>query len=196
MGAAHGLGARERDADHVSIDRTRRPGGATHARQTSGCGCKGLAADRELLKPEENMSSVVEKREQRIRQLLQERGIRVTDQRVKVLHELDQLRMPISHTELADRLAGAGLDRATVFRNLVSLTEAGVLVRTQLGDTVWRYELPRSEGGAHTSHPHFVCTDCGDVSCLSDKNIALKNLPAKSQVAEIQVRGRCSSCAS
>ncbi len=142
------------------------------------------------------MSSVVEKRAQRLRQLLQGSGVRVTDQRLKVLHELDQLRMPVSHTELADRLAGNGLDRATVFRNLVSLTEAGILVRTQLGDTVWRYELPRSEGSAHTQHPHFVCTDCGDVSCLSDKNIALKNLPPKSEVAEIQVRGRCSSCAS
>ena len=141
------------------------------------------------------MSSMAEKRDQRVQQLLRQRGIRVTDQRIKVLRELDQLRVPVSHTELADRLAGDGLDRATVFRNLVALTEAGILVRTQLGDTVWRYELPRSEGSAHTRHPHFVCTDCGDVACLSDKAIALKNLPPNSQVAEIQVRGRCSSCA-
>jgi Fur family ferric uptake transcriptional regulator len=101
--------------------------------------------------------------------------------------------MPVSHTELADRLAGDGLDRATVFRNLVSLTEAGILAKSQLG-AVWRYELPSPDGDAHARHPHFVCTDCGDVACLPDKAVKVQTLPAKSQVAEIQVRGRCSSC--
>lgn len=132
-------------------------------------------------------------RDARLQELLRSRGVRVTDQRLRVLRELAQLRMPVSHTELADRLAGEGMDRATVFRNLVSLTEAGILAKSQLG-TVWRYELPSSDGEAHAKHPHFVCTDCGDVACLPGEAIKIQALPAKIAIAEIQVRGRCSSC--
>ena len=77
-------------------------------------------------------------RDARLQELLRSHGVRVTDQRLRVLRELAQLRMPVSHTELADRLAGEGMDRATVFRNLVSLTEAGILAKSQLG-SVCRY---------------------------------------------------------
>jgi Fur family ferric uptake transcriptional regulator len=134
------------------------------------------------------------KREGRLHELLRGHRLRVTDQRLRVLRELARLRMPVSHTELADRLAGEDMDRATVFRNLVSLADAGILARSQLG-AVWRYELPGAEGTAHAKHPHFVCTDCGDVACLPEKAIQVRKLPARSVVAEIQVRGRCSSCA-
>lgn len=139
------------------------------------------------------MRPVRGKRDARLHELLRSHGVRVTDQRLRVLRELAQLRMPVSHTELADRLAGDGMDRATVFRSLVSLSDAGILAKSQLG-AVWRYELPGAEGATHAKHPHFVCTDCGDVACLPDKAVQVRTLPAKSEVAEIQVRGRCSAC--
>jgi Fur family transcriptional regulator, ferric uptake regulator len=133
-------------------------------------------------------------RDDDLRELLVSRGIRVTQQRMVILRELARLRMPTSHPELTERIAGDGLDRATIYRNLLSLTEAGLLVRTQLGDNVWRFELPQSTPGEHGSHPHFVCSDCGSVACLPNSSVALSGAATRNQVAEVQLRGRCIGC--
>lgn len=133
------------------------------------------------------------RRDEDLRQLLVDKGIRVTAQRMTILRELAKLRLPTSHPELTERLAGTDLDRATVYRNLLSLTEAGLLVRVQLGDNVWRFELPNTNSTEHGTHPHFVCNDCGDVECLPENAVALRGA-VRNQVAEIQLRGRCVAC--
>jgi Fur family transcriptional regulator, ferric uptake regulator len=140
-------------------------------------------------------SKARERKEEELRQLLGSRGIRVTEQRLLILRELAKLRAPVSHGELTDRLAGYALDRATIYRNLLSLTDAGILVRTQLGDNVWRFEMPSSAAASHGAHPHFVCTDCGDVSCLPKGAVKLAGGEiARIEVAEVQLRGRCGEC--
>jgi Fur family ferric uptake transcriptional regulator len=101
---------------------------------------------------------------------------------------------PISHPELTDRMTGSGLDRATVYRNLLTLADAGVLVRAQLGDQVWRYELPRTLSSDHAHHPHLVCSECGNVRCLPAGTVKLHGEAAKSEVSEVQLRGRCAKC--
>lgn len=133
-------------------------------------------------------------RDDDLRQLLSEQGIRVTEQRMVILRELARLQLPASHPELTERLAGVGLDRATIYRNLLSLTEAGLLVRTQLGDNVWRFELPQGKSAEHGAHPHFVCNDCGDVACLPGSAVTLRGAAVRHQVAEVQLRGRCVAC--
>jgi Fur family transcriptional regulator, ferric uptake regulator len=133
-------------------------------------------------------------RDDDLRQLLVSKGIRVTEQRMMILRELAKLRIPSSHPELTERLAGDGLDRATIYRNLLSLTEAGLLVKTQLGDNVWRFELPSMKSTEHGAHPHFVCNDCGDVACLPEGAVALRGEAIRNQVAEVQLRGRCAAC--
>jgi len=133
-------------------------------------------------------------RDDQIRELLTSRGLRVTDQRVALLRELAKVKAPVSHPELTERMEGSGLDRATVYRNLLTLAEAGVLVRAQLGDQVWRYELPRTMSSDHAHHPHLVCTECGNVRCLPAGTVKLQGEAAKSEVAEVQLRGRCASC--
>lgn len=112
-----------------------------------------------------------------------------------ILRELAKLRSPVSHPELTERLNQSTLDRATIYRNLVSLTGAGMLIRTQLGDNLWRYELPTSSATKqHGEHPHFVCNDCGDVSCLPEDTVKLSGAAKRNQVAEVQLRGLCVSC--
>ena len=101
-------------------------------------------------------------------------------------------------TALADR----GFDRATVYRNLIDLADKGILVRTDLGDHVWRFELrARPEKRGHgTEHPHFVCTDCGDVSCLPSvavRLVATEGAPKSlsRRAVEVHVKGLCDNCA-
>lgn len=129
-----------------------------------------------------------------LRQLLASARLRVTKQRMVLLRALVQLRHPTSHAELTERLSGGGLDRATVYRNLLSLTKAGLLVRTHLGDSVWRFELPRTVSSKHANHPHFICTDCGLVTCLSAKSVTLRGDATRNKIAEIQLRGVCAEC--
>ena len=133
-------------------------------------------------------------RDEQIRELLGSKGLRITEQRVVLVRELLKVTAPISHPELTERMHRSGLDRATIYRNLLTLADAGVLVRTQLGDQVWRYELPRTPGSDHTRHPHFVCTECGNVRCLPAAAVKLRGEATRGEVAEVQLRGRCSVC--
>jgi Fur family ferric uptake transcriptional regulator len=131
---------------------------------------------------------------------LREAGLRVTGPRMAVLGLFAGATRPLSHGELADMLEGQSIDRATVFRNLQDMAEVGILRRKDLGDHVWRYELASGEG-AHggDEHPHFVCSECGSVSCLAGAAISIKaprSAPAMVRKGhfEVQLRGLCDAC--
>jgi Fur family transcriptional regulator, ferric uptake regulator len=126
-------------------------------------------------------------------------GLRSTAPRVAVLKRLMGASTPVSHGELVDTLAEEGMDRTTVYRNLVDLTEAGLVQRTDLGDHVWRFELKRGTGES-VRHPHFTCTDCGSVACLPEVTVSVKKAKGvpralAKQKVEIQLRGKCDACA-
>ncbi|MBT4867441.1 MAG: transcriptional repressor [Planctomycetaceae bacterium] len=132
-----------------------------------------------------------------LRALIRDAGLRCTASRLAVMGQLRRATSPISHAELACDLAPLGFDKATVFRNLVDLTDANLLSRTELGDHVWRFEL-KSPGDPHDGgHPHFVCVDCGGVTCLGDVefNTASKRRAGRiGRVTEILLKGYCRSC--
>ncbi len=106
----------------------------------------------------------------------------------------------MSHAEIAEALEPAGLDRATLYRNLIDLTDAGLLSRTDHGDHVWRFELRDQAHGQTEQHPHFTCIDCGEVECLPDTSIEV-SAPDRTPRAirnhhfEVQITGRCDRCA-
>lgn len=129
-----------------------------------------------------------------VQRILSARGMRVTAQRMVVLRALSHARVPLSYGELSELLDGEALNRVTVYRNLVALTGAGLLVRTQLGDNVWRYELPRASLSEHRDHPHFVCTTCGTVTCMPGCTVVLRGKARSNEINEVQVRGRCVEC--
>lgn len=114
-----------------------------------------------------------------------------------VVEQLQQARSPVTHAELAEELVPRGFDKATVYRNLIDLTEAGLVSRTELGDHVWRFEIRDHEDPGAAAHPHFVCIDCGSVTCLSDVefNTATKQRASKiGRVTEILLKGHCNNC--
>lgn len=133
------------------------------------------------------------KRDERFRSLLSSKGIRVTDQRIAVLRALSGRQTPVTFPDLVEELSPKGLDRATVYRNLMGMAEAGILIRSHLADGVARYELPQGGGSLHAEHLHLVCVDCGAVSCLPVSAVSLHG-EAKRRVTEVQLRGHCASC--
>lgn len=125
-------------------------------------------------------------------------GLRSTAPRLAVLKKLLVAVTPVSHGELVDQLSDEGMDRTTVYRNLVDLTDVGLVQRTDLGDHVWRFELKRDKGD-DARHPHFTCSECGQVACLPEVTLKVKagkGVPRSllKQKVEIQLRGKCDDC--
>lgn len=134
---------------------------------------------------------------QEIRSLLRSAGLRSTPARIAVLRELRGAKAPVTHAELAEKLVPQGFDKATVFRNLADLTEAELLYRAELGDHVWRFEVRNPQAAERGSHPHFVCVDCGNVTCLDEMEFtsASRRRSAEiSRITEILIKGHCTSC--
>ncbi len=134
-------------------------------------------------------------------------GLRSTMARLSVMQELMTATSPLTHAQVADRLAAKEFDRATIYRNLVELSEAGLVNRIELGDHVWRFELRRADNdsaetsmGLSPGHPHFVCVDCGEVSCLPTGSVSIKHAGGAkpeliSDVTEVLLKGHCGNCA-
>src|SRR5687768_5216424 len=109
---------------------------------------------------------------QELRQKLRDSGLRATLPRIAVMQQLLAARAPLSHGEVAEKLAHEGFDRATVYRNLIDLSDVGLLRRSDIGDHVWRFELVTSEEHGQAEHPHFICSGCGAVECLPEGTVS------------------------
>jgi Fur family ferric uptake transcriptional regulator len=131
---------------------------------------------------------------------LREAGLRSTTARRAVLRRLSQVHKPLSHGEVAESLSAEGYDRVTVFRNLVEFAQVGIASRVDLGDHVWRFELRREGHEPSGEHPHFVCVDCGEVSCLADVNVTVtpsgsaKRRTPLGQITQVVFKGHCTAC--
>ena len=144
-------------------------------------------------RPTTNKTSEVDS----IRSLLRDRGFRATPARIAVLQELRKAKSPLTHAELAETLVPLGFDKATVFRNLSDLTDAGLTSRTELGDHVWRFEALDPLNPDGDKHPHFVCVQCGDVRCLGDMTFTAnsrKRAKVIGRITEILIKGHCDKC--
>ena len=131
-----------------------------------------------------------------VRQILRSVGLRSTPARIAVLTLLRKASKPRTHAELSEQLVPMGFDKATVFRNLSDLADAELIVRTELGDHVWRFEI-RDPNHDRSSHPHFVCVDCGTVACLVDVSVPDDRVRRTNKIAritEVLVKGHCLSC--
>ena len=131
-----------------------------------------------------------------IKQRLRELGLRVTAPRLAVLRVLADAERPLSHAEVVGLLGeDISWDRATVYRNLVALVEIGLARVASHAAGIVRYELAR--GDAHDAHPHFLCDDCGVVSCLPETAVVTPKKAKWSKSlkgAEVQFVGRCPGC--
>ncbi|MEM1226835.1 MAG: transcriptional repressor [Planctomycetota bacterium] len=132
-----------------------------------------------------------------IREAIRAAGLRATPARLATLRMLREAVSPLSHAEVAEQLSESGVDKATAFRNLNDMTEAGLLRRTELGDHVYRFEEVRAGDGDEDAHPHFLCTVCGTVSCMDNVRLTAGSQRASEavgEITEILLRGRCNDC--
>lgn len=131
------------------------------------------------------------------RALLKEHQLRSTAPRLAVISILSEATTPLSHTEVLRRLGETDWDPTTIYRNLVKLREVGIASVVSRAEGIDRYALSTSEDGDHR-HPHFVCEDCGQISCLpADLAPPIRvegKWSASIRQAMVQLRGECPDC--
>lgn len=141
------------------------------------------------------MSTLDAAARQEMKRELHAAGLRATAARLSVFSALRLLGRAVSHGELADHLEPEGLDRVTVYRNLIALTEAGLVSRFDAGDHVWRFAVASLTDDATS---RFVCTECGAVEALPQVSLSVRRGPVPRAVQDravfVQLSGRCDDC--
>lgn len=99
----------------------------------------------------------------RLRHYLQDRGLRMTTQRQRIVNYLIAHSQHKTAPEIAQKIASIdpSIGTATVFRSLNLLCDAQILSRNRLpmsGDVV--YEIKETE---EELHHHIVCVDCNEI---------------------------------
>lgn len=92
---------------------------------------------------------------------LRDRGMRVTRERLALFEEIYRQHGHIDAEQIFAGLAAGGhsVSRATVYRNLDLLVEAGLVLRQRLGSRRFLYEHVH----AGQKHDHLACRRCGRV---------------------------------
>ena len=131
--------------------------------------------------------------------LCRERGVRLTQQRRKVLELVCASDRPLGAYEILDRLRET-LDNPappTAYRALEFLLEQGLVHKLE---TLHAYV-----GCSHPDHPHasqfLICTACGDVTEIADEAVSDSLGQAAAATGfrpshrVVEVTGTCAECA-
>lgn len=135
--------------------------------------------------------------QQELRSLLQNHKLRATSARIAVLEAILRTKRPLSHSEMVQELRDKQGDQATIYRTLIKFVNVGLIhVASNVGG-IARYEaLPEEDNSRHV-HPHFVCKECGIVSCLPETTVISTVDEQWKEIlstAELQFLGLCPSC--
>jgi Fur family ferric uptake transcriptional regulator len=128
---------------------------------------------------------------------LREKGLKSTLTRIAVYQSILSAKKPVSHSDLVQELGAKFGDQATIYRNLVAFADKGLVRLASTAGGIARYELVREGETSQHIHPHFVCNDCGEVSCLP-KTTVITEIDEQWQgilkQSQLQFVGQCLDC--
>lgn len=139
----------------------------------------------------------VENRVAVLSRALRESGLRLTHQRLEVVREIAETQehpdAESVYRAVRERVPTISMD--TVYRTLGTLGDLGLVRRVALAPGAARYDAnPRH-------HHHFVCTRCGLIRDVDDRELDAVKAPASTaslgavESIEVHLRGVCSACA-
>lgn len=114
-----------------------------------------------------------------------------------LLEEFNKNSSALSVIMLIERLS-LKMNKTTIYRVLDKLEDDGVL-HSFLGKNgnKWYAKCSGcSDSEHHDTHPHFQCSNCGKVDCLST-DILIPNIPnRKVDTSQLLLQGKCEECLS
>ncbi|MDD3077966.1 MAG: transcriptional repressor [Paludibacter sp.] len=130
-------------------------------------------------------------------EILKIHEIKKTPGRIAIINALQQNDQPLSETEIKSGM-NEMYDRITFYRNIQTLTTAGIVHKIVIDNTIIKYELSCSgkEHTHHNEHAHFYCEECHSVTCLKQIKIPEFNLPEGFMYddSDIIIKGTCKKC--
>ena len=141
--------------------------------------------------------------EEKVKDLLREKGLKVTSQRLMVLNILsahgdEHLTVEDIYDLAKEESQEIGL--ATIYRTVQVLLELHVIEKVTFDDGFARYELNGEETGSGHRHHHAICTQCGKVYSLEtdlldtlEKQV-FESLGFEVTDHEVKLYGLCSAC--
>lgn len=129
--------------------------------------------------------------------VLQEKGYRLTPQRMLVIEALHRADGHISAEEIYEQLHSRYpySNISTVYRTLELLKELNLVTETDFGDGRVRYHV--AEKG---HHHHLVCYRCGKITDLDEsalyplKDTLLHDYGFEADLRHLAISGECSEC--
>ena len=141
--------------------------------------------------------------EEKVKDLLREKGLKVTSQRLMVLNILSaQGDEHLTVEEIYDlaKEESPEIGLATIYRTVQVLLELHVIEKVTFDDGFARYELNGEETGSGHRHHHAICTQCGKVYSLEtdlldtlEKQV-FESLGFEVTDHEVKLYGLCSAC--
>ena len=141
--------------------------------------------------------------EEKVKDLLREKGLKVTSQRLMVLNILsahgdEHLTVEEIYDLAKEESPEIGL--ATIYRTVQVLLELHVIEKVTFDDGFARYELNGEETGSGHRHHHAICTQCGKAYSLETDLLdtlekqAFESLGFEVTDHEVKLYGLCSAC--
>jgi len=129
--------------------------------------------------------------------VLQERGFRLTPQRMLVIEALHEADGHISAEEIYEQLHSRYpySNISTVYRTLELLKELNLVTETNFGEGCVRYHV--AEKG---HHHHLVCRRCGKIMDLDEsalyllKDALLRDYGFEADLRHLAIPGECGKC--
>lgn len=132
-------------------------------------------------------------------ELLSSADLRATVNRIRVLEVVGNNSFPLSAKDIFNTLErSCRINRVTVYRILDLLVDHGVVDRISTGGRAFYYGLAPNKH--HEPHPHFYCTNCGQMDCLSPESLSVdmenfvKTFPGQIEKLEVRIDGICKNC--
>lgn len=131
--------------------------------------------------------------------LLRAHGLKVTPIRVQILAILENTDKPLGIQEIHAELKDTEAHYVSVYRTILTFTQAGIIRTVNLRHGHADYELVDN-----TDHHHLVCTGCGKIEefndCGMDQLIAsvLTHTQSFTKITDhaLEFFGTCKACAS
>lgn len=117
-----------------------------------------------------------------IKNIIENKNIKLTSARKELLEILNKESKPISFDDIKDEIS---MDKATFYRNVSKFEDESIINSFESNDKKRYYEL---QG---TPHAHFICNQCNKIECL--KNIQPNNLDGY-KIIDMIFKGICKEC--